>query len=45
MVPVQAGIKVANVAECILTPVVPTQLEKSKLCHQNCWLLFEREIF
>ena len=38
MAPVQAGIKVASVAECILIPVVPTQLGKSKLCHQNCWL-------
>lgn len=36
--PVQAGIKVASVAECILIPVVPTQLGKSKPCHQNCWL-------
>lgn len=36
MAPVQAGIKIANVAESILTPVVPTQLEMSKLCHQNC---------
>lgn len=38
MAPVQAGITVANVAECILIPVVPAQLGKSKLCRQNCWM-------
>lgn len=38
MAPVQAGIKVANVAECLFISVVPTQLGKSKLRHQNCWM-------
>lgn len=38
MAPAQAGIKVADVAECILIPAVPTQLGMSKLHHQNCWV-------